>query len=73
MSLLKKSDKIFIAGHKGMVGAAIKKVLEKKGYKKIITADKSILDLRNKKCVDEWFIEKKPDITIIAAAKALTI
>ena len=69
MSLLKKSDKIFIAGHKGMVGAAIKKVLEKKGYKKIITADKSILDLRDKKCVDEWFKEKKPDITIIAAAK----
>ena len=45
MSLIKKSERIFVAGHKGMVGSAIMRSLVQKGYKNIITATRSELDL----------------------------
>ena len=64
-----KKSKIFIAGHNGMVGSAIKKKLNEKGYKKIITIDKRKLDLINQKKVFDFLKKKKPDLVIIAAAK----
>ena len=61
--------KIFLAGHKGLVGSAILRKLKKKNYKNIITADRKKLDLLNQKSVYKFLKKKKPDIVIIAAAK----
>ena len=58
-----KKSKIFIAGHNGMVGSAIKK-LNEKGYKKIITIDKKKLDLINQKKVFD-FLKKKSQILLL--------
>ncbi len=73
MSLLDKKDKIYVAGSNGMVGSAICKLLKKEGYtkenKKLITNSKKELDLTDFEQVKKWFVENKPDIVIIAAAK----
>ncbi len=61
--------KLYVAGHNGMVGSAIMRQLEKKGFRNIITADFSQLDLRNQKMVDEFVASTKPQVVIIAAAK----
>lgn len=62
-------DKIFIAGHRGMVGSAIKRNLEKKGYTNIVTATSKELDLRNQEKVHQFFEEEKPKYVVLAAAK----
>ncbi len=62
-------SKIFIAGHKGMLGSSILRILKKKGYKNLITIDKKKLDLRNQALVQNFFKTKKPHAVIIAAAK----
>lgn len=62
-------DKIFIAGHRGMVGSAIKRNLEKKGYTNIVTATSKELDLRNQEKVRQFFEEEKPKYVVLAAAK----
>ena len=62
-------SKIFIAGHKGMVGSSILRRLKKKGYKNLITVEKKKLDLRNQAFVKKFFKKKKFDAVIIAAAK----
>ena len=67
--MISKSDRIFLAGHKGMVGSAILKVLKKKNYKDIITVDKKKLDLTSFKKVKMFIKKKKPKLIIIAAAK----
>jgi len=64
-----KSSKIYVAGHKGMVGSAIVRLLKQKGYKNIIKRTSSELDLRNQKKVNEFFIKNNPDCVILAAAK----
>ena len=56
--MINKKSKIFVAGHKGMVGSAILGNLEEKGYKNIITVDKKKLDLTNQKKVND-FLKKK--------------
>ncbi len=63
------NKKIYLAGHKGMVGSAIHNELLIYGYKNIITRDLSQLDLRNQSDVNRFFEEEKPEIVIIAAAK----
>jgi GDP-L-fucose synthase len=63
------ASKIYLAGHDGMVGSAILRELDSKGYKNIITRSLSELDLRRQKNVEDFFISKKPDFVIIAAAK----
>ena len=63
------NSRVFIAGHKGMLGSSIFRILKKKGYKKIITIDKKKLDLRNQTAVSKFIKNKKPDVVIIAAAK----
>ena len=67
--MISKSDRIFLAGHKGMVGSAILKVLKKKNYKDIINVDKKKLDLTSFKKVKMFIKKKKPKLIIIAAAK----
>ena len=62
-------SKIFIAGHKGMLGSSVFRILKKKGYKNLITIDKKKLDLRNQLSVKRFFKKKKPHAVIIAAAK----
>ena len=62
-------SKIFIAGHKGMLGSSILRIFKKKGYKNLITVEKKKLDLRNQASVKKFFKIKKIDVVIIAAAK----
>jgi GDP-L-fucose synthase len=69
MSFLNKNSKIFLAGHKGMVGSAILKKLKKEGYQKIITIEKKSLDLRDQKRVFYFLKKIRPKAVIIAAAK----
>ncbi|MFZ1519607.1 MAG: GDP-L-fucose synthase [Ignavibacteriaceae bacterium] len=63
------NKKIYLAGHTGMVGSAILRELQSRGYKNIITKDLSDLDLRNQSAVQNLFEETKPELVIIAAAK----
>ncbi len=64
-----KYKKIFIAGHKGMVGSAIKRNLNLKGYENILARTSNELDLRNQPEVDAFFSKEKPNLVILAAAK----
>ena len=67
--MIKKSEKIFLAGHRGLVGSAILRRLIDHGYKNIIIIDKSNLDLTNQQKVFNFLKKKKPKAVIIAAAK----
>ena len=62
-----KKNRIFVTGHKGLVGSALLRRLDHNGYKKIITADKKDLDLRDQKKVMNFFKKKKIDAVINAA------
>ena len=66
---MNKSTKIYIAGHRGMVGAAIWRALEKKGYSNLIGKSSKDLDLRNQQQVLDFFEKEKPTIVIDAAAR----
>ncbi|EON77507.1 GDP-L-fucose synthetase [Lunatimonas lonarensis] len=67
--MIAKNTKIYIAGHRGMVGAAIWRSLEKKGYTELIGASSKELDLRNQQAVREFFQAVNPSVVIDAAAK----
>ena len=69
MKLIKNTDRIFIAGHTGMVGSAIKKKLIEHNYKNIQTPSRKELDLLNHNSVKNWFKHNSPEIVILAAAK----
>ena len=66
---MNKDARIYIAGHKGMVGSAIHRKLSKEGYKQIITKELHELDLRNQSRVEEFFFSKKPEYVFMAAAR----
>jgi len=66
---MNKNSKIYVAGHRGLVGSAIIKNLNIKGYNNIIQRKHSELDLTNQKAVADFFEEEKPDYVILAAAK----
>jgi GDP-L-fucose synthase len=66
---LEKSSKIYIAGHRGMVGSAIHRKLVKEGYSNIITRTSAELDLRDQQAVKAFFELEKPDYVFLAAAK----
>lgn len=66
---MNKTDKIYIAGHNGLVGSSIVRLLKKLGYNNLLTADFSDLDLRNQLQVNNWFVKNKPDYVFLAAAK----
>ena len=67
--MISKNSKIFVAGHRGLIGSAIIRKLEKLNYKKIFTRSKQKLDLRDQKKVLKYFLKIKPDAVILAAAK----
>jgi len=66
---MNKNSKIFIAGHKGMVGSAIKDELSSKGYKNLYFSEKKQLDLSDKNKVDDYFKKKRPEFVFLAAAR----
>lgn len=66
---MEKSAKIFVAGHRGMVGSAITRKLNSAGFHHLLTADSRQLDLRNQLEVNEFFRREKPDYVFLAAAK----
>ena len=66
---ISKSDKIYVAGHRGLVGSAIVRNLRSKGYTNIIGRTHSELDLKNQAAVNEFFATEKPDVVVLAAAK----
>ncbi|MEY4593947.1 MAG: hypothetical protein RIQ47_357, partial [Bacteroidota bacterium] len=66
---MNKADKIFVAGHRGMVGSAIHRKLLADGFDNIITRTSGDLDLRNPAAVDSFFQNEKPDYVFLAAAK----
>ncbi len=63
------SEKIYIAGHNGMVGSAIRRKLEKEGFNNLLLRDSKQLDLRNQQAVNDFFAEEKPAYVFLAAAK----
>ena len=66
---MEKSSKLYIAGHRGMVGSAIERKLRAEGYHNIIARTSSELDLRSQQSVNTFFEIEKPDYVILAAAK----
>ena len=66
---MKQTDKIFVAGHRGMVGSAICRALEKAGYTNIIVRTHQELDLLDPKAVRCFYESERPDVAIIAAAR----
>lgn len=68
-STLDKSAKIYVAGHRGLVGSAIVKNLQSKGYTNLVMRTHVELDLTNQKAVEDFFKTEKPEYVILAAAK----
>ncbi|TRX13409.1 GDP-L-fucose synthase [Flavobacterium gawalongense] len=66
---MNKQDKIYIAGHRGMVGSAILRALQAEGYTNFVLRTSSELDLRNQQAVADFFAQEKPDYVFLAAAK----
>ena len=66
---MEKQDKIYIAGHRGMVGSAIKRKLESEGFKNLVYKTSDELDLRNQQDVHDFFEKEKPAFVFLAAAK----
>jgi GDP-L-fucose synthase len=67
--VINKTSKIYIAGHKGMVGSAVWRALAKKGYSNLIVKTSAELDLRNQQAVWDFYAAEKPEIVIDAAAR----
>lgn len=66
---MNRESKIYIAGHKGMVGSAILRNLQQKGFPNIVYKTSKELDLRNQQAVNAFFEEEKPEYVVLAAAK----
>jgi GDP-L-fucose synthase len=66
---MQQQDKIYVAGHRGMVGSAIVRRLQRDGFNNIVTRASAELDLRNQGAVEAFFTEEKPDYVFLAAAK----
>lgn len=67
--LMEKTDRIYVAGHRGMVGSAICRALKAHGFDNIITRTSTELDLRDQRAVNTFFLNEKPDVVFLAAAK----
>ena len=66
---MEKNAKIYVAGHRGLVGSSIMRCLERNGYQNIITRSHQELDLRNQQAVNDFFTKEKPEYVFLAAAK----
>jgi len=67
--MMDKSEKIFVAGHRGMVGSALVRRLKSEGFSNLLVRDRSKLDLRDECAVTKFFAEEKPAVVILAAAR----
>jgi GDP-L-fucose synthase len=67
--MMEKSSKIYVAGHRGMVGSAIVRKLQAEGYTNLVLRTSSELDLRNQSQVEKFFASEKPEYVFLAAAK----
>jgi GDP-L-fucose synthase len=67
--MMKRSSKVYVAGHNGMVGSAIVRKLKSQGFENIITRKSSELDLRDQQAVQSFFSKEKPEYVFLAAAK----
>ena len=68
-SLINRSDRIFVAGHRGMAGSAICRSLKRSGYHQLLTPNREELDLLNGPAVEAWFDKHRPSVVVLAAAK----
>ena len=68
-TLIKPSNKIYVAGHRGMAGSAICRALSKAGYSNLLTSPRADLNLLDEAAVKDWFEINKPDVVVVAAAK----
>ena len=66
---MNKTDKIYVAGHRGLVGSAIVRSLQAKGYENIIGRTHKELDLTSQQEVRDFFEKERPDVVVLAAAK----
>ncbi|MDG2124452.1 MAG: NAD-dependent epimerase/dehydratase family protein, partial [Verrucomicrobiales bacterium] len=66
---LEKGQKIYVAGHRGMVGSSVVRCLERGGYGPVVTATSAEVDLREQAAVREFIGREKPDVVVVAAAK----
>jgi GDP-L-fucose synthase len=66
---MEKNARIYVAGHRGMVGSAVLRILEARGYANLLTRTSGELDLRDGRLVEQWFEEARPEYVIVAAAK----
>lgn len=66
---MNSADLIYVAGHRGLVGSAVLRLLKKRGFSNILTRTRTDLDLRDQRAVEAFFAEHKPDYVIMAAAK----
>jgi GDP-L-fucose synthase len=69
IGMLDKSEKIFVAGHRGMVGSALLRRFESEGFSNLVGRDRSKLDLRDEIAVAKFFAEERPNVVVLAAAK----
>jgi GDP-L-fucose synthase len=69
MQVMDKSQTIFVAGHRGMVGSALVRRLKSQGFRNIVTRERAELDLSDEPAVAEFFAAEKPNVVILAAAK----
>src|ERR1700743_1939101 len=66
---LKKTDSIFVAGHRGLAGGAIYRELQQAGYSNLLTRTRAEVDLRQRESVRACFAERRPQVVVVAAAK----
>ena len=68
-AVMEKDAKIYVAGHRGLVGSAIVRGLTAQGYSNIIVRSSAELDLRNQQAVNDFFAQERPEYVFLAAAK----
>src|SRR6266487_2026248 len=68
-SRMKQNDKIYVAGHSGLVGGALVRLLKARGFNNLITRSRAEVDLRDERAVRNLFAEERPDLAVLAAAK----
>ena len=66
---MNSDQSIYVAGHKGMVGSAVVRLLQQHGFQRIITRDRRELDLTDQMAVQQFFQQQRPDVVVFAAAK----
>ena len=69
MQELNNSEKIFVAGHRGLVGSALVRRFEADGFTNLLKRDRKQLDLTNERAVEDFFAKEKPSVVVFAAAK----